>query len=400
MMSCSSGITEDENLIENLMSTQPDKFGKIVSDLDKFEVQIIYSRIIRDSLNNPSFRTFYFNHDPEKYFYPASTVKLPASLAALEKINKLNVPRLTKSTIALSDSAWSGQSAVMHDSTSENHMPSIGHYIKKILLVSDNDAHNRLYEFLGQRPFNESMWSKGFDETRMTHRLSIFLEQDENATTNPMRFLDGDSVIYSQEMVINEDYIQAKDPIMLGEAHYSGGELISEPMNFQYKNFFPLEEQHDLLKAIFFAEHIDPSGTFYLTEEDYRFVWKYMSQLPSETTFPNYTSLPDHYVKFFLYGDGSTPVRKDLRVFNKVGQAYGYLIDNAYIVDFTNNLEFLVSAVINVNDNKTLNDGNYEYDEVGFPFFSDLGKIFYEYELANPPEISPDLSHLQMTYDK
>ena len=36
-------------------------------------------------------------------------------------------------------------------------MPSLGHYIRKVFLVSDNDAHNRLYEFVGQGELKERL---------------------------------------------------------------------------------------------------------------------------------------------------------------------------------------------------------------------------------------------------
>ncbi len=42
------------------------------------------------------------------------------------------------------------QTRVYNDPTTEDGRPTVAHYIKKILLVSDNDAFNRLYEFLGQ----------------------------------------------------------------------------------------------------------------------------------------------------------------------------------------------------------------------------------------------------------
>jgi hypothetical protein len=63
------------------------------------------------------------------------------------------------------------------------------------------------------------------------------------------------------------------------------------------------------------------------------------------------------------------PIPKNIRIFNKVGDAYGYLIDNAYIVDFENKVEFMLAAVINVNTDGVYNDGVYAYDSLGFPFF-------------------------------
>ena len=51
-------------------------------------------------------------------------------------------------------------------------------------------------------------------------------------------------------------------------------------------------------------------------------------------------------------------------IFNKVGWAYGFLSDVSYVVDFENKVEFLVAAVIHVNENQTYNDGVYEYEKI------------------------------------
>ena len=62
-----------------------------------------------------------------------------------------------------------------------------------------------------------------------------------------------------------------------------------------------------------------------------------------------------------------------VRIYNKVGYAYGTLTDIAYIVDRVHAVEFLLSATILVNENQIFNDNNYEYDEKGIPFLGALG---------------------------
>jgi hypothetical protein len=79
--------TRTDAFLENLLNQYPE-FGKILQNRDSFRVQIIYTQIDRDPRNNPSFKSYYFNVDSTKYFYPASTVKLPVALLALQKINE------------------------------------------------------------------------------------------------------------------------------------------------------------------------------------------------------------------------------------------------------------------------------------------------------------------------
>jgi len=158
-----------------------------------------------------------------------------------------------------------------------------------------------------------------------------------------------------------------------------------------------------LLRAVMFPESVNPNERFNLTEEDYKFIYQYMSQLPTETIYPPYnadTAYHDAYCKFFMYGAGKERIPDHIRIFNKVGNAYGYLIDNAYIVDFENGVEFMLSAVINVNTDEIYNDGKYDYETIGYPFFKKLGQLIYRYELDRPRKNKPDLSKFVMKYDR
>ncbi len=65
-------------------------------------------------------------------------------------------------------------------------------------------------------------------------------------------------------------------------------------------------------------------------------------------------------------------------------------------VDFEKGVEFLLTAVVLINDNGIFNDGVYEYDEVGFPFLAELGRVIYEYELKRQRAHRPDLSKWQL----
>lgn len=384
------------------MLSKPEQFQHILDSAAHYEVQIIYTQINRDEENKPSFTSFYFNVDSSRYFYPASTVKLPAVLLALEKLKQLNIEHLNKDTPMLHDSVYSGQRSVEVDTTYENNRASVAHYSKKILVVSDNDAFNRLYEFLGQKDFNESLHNKGYINTRIIHRLERALSADENAHTEAIRFFQKHGIIYEQPMLVNEAPFVVTSKILKGKGFLKNDTLVTEPFDFSDKNFFPLQEQQQLLKALLFPDYTTERQGFDLHPEDRSFVMKYMSQVPTETQYPPYakdtTIYTDAYCKFFMFGGYGT-IPKHIRIFNKVGDAYGYLIDNAYIVDFENGVEFMLSAVIHVNKNGIYNDGVYEYKEIGFPFFKNIGNLVYEYELLRNRKYKPTLNDFVFEYD-
>ena len=176
--------------MENLLQQYPQYFGDIMKNRKDLNVQIIYTQVNRGANGSTDLTPYYFNVNPDKYYYPASTVKLPIVLLALQKLNELKNKGIDRNTTMLTETGFSGQTAVFNDPTAVDGRPTIAHYIKKILMVSDNDAYNRLYEFLGQQYINEELRKKGYKNVQLLHRLNIFLTEAENRNTNPVKFYD------------------------------------------------------------------------------------------------------------------------------------------------------------------------------------------------------------------
>jgi hypothetical protein len=404
----------NDSFLEDLMKKQPELFGDILKNAAEKRVQILYTQINRDKKNRPTFTSYHFRVNADEYFYPASTVKLPASLLALEKLNQLKIKDLTRTTPMISDSVYEGQIKQFKDPTNlENGgLPTIEHYIKKILLVSDNDAHNRLYEFMGQEPFNEILAAKGFKNMRVVHRLQSSMTREMNKRSNPISFqdvqkMDNDKVslkrLYYQPMLVSAKDYKSPMPIGIGKGFMRRDSLIAEPFDFTYRNNYPIESQQAILKTVLFPECVPPTQRFDLTEDDYNFVRKYMSMSPLESKSPKYPDIDsagsyDSYCKFLMFGDNKKPMPKNIRIFNKVGDAYGFLIDNAYIVDFEKGVEFMLTVTIYCNSDGIFNDDKYDYDTVGYPFMANIGKAIYNYEVARKRKRKPDLSRFVFKY--
>ena len=224
------------------------------------------------------------------------------------------------------------------------------------------------------------------------HRLSV--SGYDNRYTNPVSFYDRDELYYTQgEQFDDTVYPNIYSNTTKGVAHLADGKIVNKPFDFSQKNGFSIPDLEAVMKAVIFPEATPPEQRFDLTESDYKYLYKVMSTLPREHEHPYYDreEYYDAYVKFFLYGDTKNPIPDNIRIFNKVGYAYGYLTDCAYIIDFKNNIEFLLTATIHVNKNKTYNDGVYEYDDIGIPFLANLGRAVYEYELGRERVVVPDL---------
>ena len=395
-------LGKTDRLLADLLKGRHELFGKVLDNPLVYDVQIVYTQINRDAQNSPSFKTYRYQVDKDRYFYPASTVKLPAVLLALEKLNTLGIPR---DATMITDSAYSGQTRVRRDTTAQTGLPSVDQYARKILITSDNDAFNRLYEMVGQCPFNDGLKAKGYANTRIVHRLSIPLTPDQNAHTNPVSFTKNKEVPaqFCDHTPLAPGPILRGTGYMVGRNYYVGDSLVKKPFDFTAKNAFPLDDQQAILRALLFPESVSPKQRFNLRPDDYNFVYKYMSQLPRETRWPNYkadTSLYDSYCKFLLFGDQKTPMPKSIRIFNKVGDAYGYLLDNAYVVDFDKGIEFMLTAMISCNSDGIFNDDKYDYNTIGYPFMGNLGRLIYDYEASRKKPRQPDLSRFRVTYDR
>src|SRR6476659_2403027 len=111
-------VKNDRWLQQLLESKGSTLLHHVLSHPDSFQYQVIYTQINRDKLNKPHFRNYYVNVDRERYFNPASTVKLPTALAALEKINKLQKQGIDRNTTMLTDSSYVGETSIATDSSS------------------------------------------------------------------------------------------------------------------------------------------------------------------------------------------------------------------------------------------------------------------------------------------
>ena len=164
-----TSVSFAQNPLQELLTNNQQNFGDLLDRPEHYETQIIYTQIDRDTANVPSFTSFEYGVNTNQYFYPASTVKFPTALVALEKLNQLKIIGLDADTPMRTGAGSPPQTKAFVDATAKNLLPSIAHYIKKIFLVSDNDAYNRLYEFVGQEQLNETLWRKGFTAVSYTH---------------------------------------------------------------------------------------------------------------------------------------------------------------------------------------------------------------------------------------
>ena len=262
---------------------------------------------------------------------------------------------------------------------------TVRHEIRKLFLVSDNAAFNRLYELVGQDGLAASMRRAGLREARIVHRLSEARSAEENRRY-PRIDLVGADFVHTLPERTSEPFAASPTAapvpgLEVGSAYLADGERVEGPMDFSTKNYVPLVElQRGLCKVVRPDADCGGGEPLAIGDADRALLLEAMSLFPRESKNPVYppAEYPDEYVKFILPGLRRALGGRDFTIFDKSGQAYGFTTENAYVVEGTSGEEagraFFLAATIYTNADGVLNDDAYDYDAVALPFFADLAE--------------------------
>ena len=352
---------ERRNPIADVLLSEDPRIQAVMNNLEAHEVQILYTEIHRSG-DSISFTDHEFQVNPDAYFYPASTVKFPIAVLALEYVEEVDLMDRSSRFYVEGDSV---------ETTLEEE-------VTKIFAVSDNVANNRLLELMGQDHINQRLSGLGVGPVRISHRLSA--PDADNVTTLPLILYLNDSTTTALPSSTNK----APEPLHLpgvvkGQGFIAEDSLIDEPFDFSLKNYYPLATQHAILKRVIFPEAFPESERFRLDAAAHEHLLSAMKVMPFQAGYDR-DEYYDSYVKFFLFGDSKTPMPEQIEIYNKVGYAYGTLTDCAFIKDISNGIEFMLTATLLVNENGIFNDNVYEYEDIGIPFLAALGEGIYNLE--------------------
>ena len=342
-----------------LKNSESELINYVYKNKEKFEVQIILTEL-KKRKNGFTIHKKKFNVDKKNYFYPASSIKLPIALLTIEKINEN--PNLNIN----SEFSIKGDSIIT----------TFKKEITDLFIISSNESYNRLFEFLGQDYINKKLKQKGFKDFSIYHRLST--KESDNLKTKEINFYRNGEINQIQKSINNKPLTKLNlKNLNKGIGFILDNELQNKSMDFSRKNYFSIEELNNILICLFFPE-VSKNKKFNLSKSQNLLIQKLMSSTPLDMGFDK-NIYPNNYNKFFIYGDKDGMINDN--IYNKVGNAYGYSIDNAYIYNKNSDRHFVLTACIYTNANNILNDNYYEYDEIGIPFLAKIGRFLTNYNI-------------------
>jgi len=336
------------------------RFRAVVNAPERFRLQIEYAYPKSQSWGFESYR------QGAEWTAPASTVKLPMAIFTLLKLAQLRLPRTARLKVVEPPSC-----AAQANELAE--FEEIERTLIRMLVLSDNGAYNRLYEFVGGNRVPSLLKRFGFPNAKLQARLGA-CNPAENVRGRGVILADSSGKILWQDLAEHEILISAPAASMpvskVGNAYLDIDQSkINGPKDFKFSNHWTLADAHALTLAIAGARShplIDA-----LAPADVAFLRKTMRTLPREAGFSE-LYYPDAWGKFFLHGDRQSRLPASVHSTNKIGQAYGFLLDSAWLEDARH--QCVLSAVIYVNSDGVLNDDQYEYDQIGLPFLAELGR--------------------------
>lgn len=380
---CVSPATTPWPLAHELTAAGP-AVSKVIAAAERHRLQILVAEVVAQPGRPDRLQRHGFRVDAE-YFYPASSIKLCAAIAALQEVERLEtehgVAGLAEATLTI-EPLFPGDA---RQTNAPDHLANgritVAHEVRKLALVSDNQAFNRLYDFVGHEPLNRAMHALGLPSAVINHRLSdpraVPYQHASAAVTFALP--NGHTVAvparHSSLLLSN-----SAPRRLIGDAFLRGDELVREPMDFTGRNGISLVDLQNLLIKVVRPDLALPGAPLALSAAHRRLLLEAMTTYPRESADPRYpvAEYPDDFCKFLLPGvrrvfPETAPGRR-VEITGKIGRAYGFSVENCCLRNPASGRTVFVTAVIYANDDGVLNDDRYDYATVADPFFADLGE--------------------------
>jgi hypothetical protein len=350
----------------------------VLATPEKYRFQVLYGVITPGA--KPAIERHGYRVDAE-YFFPASSMKMPIALATYDRLavlRKGGKPGLTRdATMRIHPVAGNA----------EPFVSTLARETWRALIVSDNVSANRLLGVVGHREAHETLWGLGLASVRIHTGFATGAEIEPAERSPRIEFSTAGGPTEELPARRSDLVPPATDAtsLALGKANIVDGRRVEGPLSFADKNAIRLRELQDTLVRIMRPE-LMPAGARADTAapDDLAYLREALGTLPSASGLAGFDRnvVADYQLSPFLRGIERVRTRGQFEIFSKVGQAYGFLIANAYVVDKATGRSFFLIAAVYANPDETMNNDTYGYDAVSFPALADVAEAFCRHAFA------------------
>jgi Beta-lactamase enzyme family len=313
------------------------KFEGVIVSPESFRAQVLISEVVTNTFGQTTLKRHGYRVGAE-YFYPASTVKLCAAVVALQAVEKLQPPSLATDLADVPMEIaplFPGDAPQISDASNvEGGHITVALEMRKISLVSDNQAFNRLYDLVGHEQLNRAMHDLGLRSVVINHRLSETrtIPDMRASAAVTFRVVSGEAIAVpsrNSKLMLTND---ARN-LLVGNGYMKGKDLVQTPMDFSARNGISLVDLQDLLVKVARPDIDLGTPPLKLTTLHRARLLQAMTEYPRESANPAYAAkdYPDEYSKFLLPGlrrvfPSMTPGER-VDSTGKIGRAYGFSIE-------------------------------------------------------------------------
>ena len=251
---------------------------------------------------------------------------------------------------------------------------------RRALIVSDNEGANRLLSFAGHKdPIHEHVWGHGARSVRVRGGLP---RGGQRAVGDGVAALRCAARRGAHLLLPERKAARAVPPTELPGARRGRGPHRERKARRRGHVLRGQERRVDpaicRTPGRLVRPDLSPDAEPTMAPEDAEAVRTFLRTLPSESGLPASIAIPwpTGASARYLRGLERVRPRAGFELYSKIGQAYGFTMDNAYVVDKRSGKAFFLTACVYSNANEVLNDDVYGYDSEAMPLLADLAEAF------------------------
>ena len=358
-----SVVMHDANEFLSIIKGREPIIDQVLANPEKYHLQIHFTAV------NEQERAIVLNeyslYKDKYYYHPASLIKFPLALASLEMFTKFQeqfgISLQSKIESKTCSCDFGTDNYVNHKSK-----PTLDILYREMLIMSNNDAYNFFYDFVGPTYFNKRMTELGLSNIILRNRFYAGCAGEKAKLHGGISFMkDSANVKYAIRCQTDslQDNVQS---IYLNEGAAKSNNLVS------------LYSLHQLMKKLFYPATSNSVPALNISETNLNYFKQTIASYPK--SIPEYSSYPNHYHKYLIPPDLINNQDSSIKIYSKNGNAGGYISDIMYFTDEKNKVKYFLSVSMYNASNKYYYRRRTYYTSPGIDFFRQLSKVLYNYE--------------------